>query len=184
MVKLVVIPLLIVVAAVVVSACTTSRTKYETATYSVSRAEGSFEIREYPALKVASTANSSPNESFMRLFRYIDGGNEKKEKISMTTPVIMADGEMNFVVPKTQQTDTPKPVNEKVLIKTLPAKRLAVYRYSGFGTKSNEVAGVQKLKTWLAENKLDYVDEHRVAYYDAPLTLPFLRRNEVMVPLK
>ena len=41
------------------------------------------------------------NRSFMRLFKFIGGTNESKQKISMTTPVFM-EGEQNnmaFVMP-------------------------------------------------------------------------------------
>lgn len=184
MTKLVIFLLLAAVIAVVVSACATSRNAYETAPYTVQRTEGDFEIRDYPALKVASTKRDGDNSSFMRLFRYIDGGNEQKEKISMTTPVLMANGEMNFVVPEKNKAAPPAPSGANVVIKTLAARRVAVYRYSGRASRSNEERGLQKLKDWLGENKQAYVDEPVVASYDPPWTLPGFRRNEVLLPLK
>jgi hypothetical protein len=56
-----------------------------------------------------------------------------------------------------------------------------VVRYSG---SSNENAIEQKtiqLKQWIAANDLTPVSEPRWAGYNPPWTLPFLRRNEVMM---
>ena len=161
-----------------------SRGSYETAPYKVTKSDGAFEIREYPSLTVASTNRGGDNDSFMKLFRYIDGANEQKEKISMTTPVFMENGEMSFVMPEKAKTGTPKPANQQVEIKTLPARKLAVYRYNGRATRANEQEAEKKLKAWLAENKLSHADDSVVAYYDPPWTLPPLRRNEVLIPLK
>ena len=95
------------VSAIGIAACATSRAGYETAPYKVIRADGAFEIREYPELKIATTPRDADNSSFMRLFRYIDGGNAAKEKISMTTPVFMMDGKMAFVVPESTKKTRP-----------------------------------------------------------------------------
>ena len=182
--KWVILILLAVATVVIVTACATSRAGYATAPYKVKSADGSFEIRDYAELKLASTGKGEDNKSFMQLFRYIDGENVKKEKISMTTPVFMDKEGMSFVLPETAKDNAPKPVSEGVKLKTMPARTMAVYTYSGFGSRSNEKQGITKLKAWLGEKKMDYVDEPAVAYYDPPWTLPFLRRNEVMVPLK
>ena len=69
----------LLIIALSIAACATSRAGYETAPYKVIRADGDFEIREYPELKIATTARDADNSSFMRLFRYIDGGNVAKE---------------------------------------------------------------------------------------------------------
>jgi hypothetical protein len=168
----------------VVSACATSRSNYGTASYKVARKDGSFEIRDYAELKLASTGKGEDNNSFRQLFRYIDGGNATKEKISMTTPVFMDKDGMSFVLPEKNKNNAPQPAAEAVVLKTMPARTMAVYGYTGFASKKSEKIALGELKTWLAANKLDFVDEPAVAYYDPPWTLPFLRRNEVMVPLK
>ena len=46
-----------------------SRTQYESAPYTVLRMEGSFEIRDYPALTVVETPMpDGDNQGFRRLF--------------------------------------------------------------------------------------------------------------------
>jgi hypothetical protein len=72
----------------------TSRTAYETAEYTVVKTDGKFEIREYPDLMMATTnmaldQRNGGDGSFSRLFRYITGANDGKQKIAMTTPVFM-----------------------------------------------------------------------------------------------
>jgi hypothetical protein len=167
-----------------VVACATSRAGYETAPYKVIRTDGSFEIREYPELKIATTARQGDDSSFMKLFRYIDGGNAAKEKIAMTTPVFMVDGKMAFVVPEKHQTATPAPASPQVVVDTMKAQRVAVYRFSGSRTKDSEPQALAKLNTWLQQNKLREAGAPFSAYYDPPWTPGPMRRNEVLVPVK
>lgn len=50
----------------------------ETPDYKVLAQDGKFEVREYPTLTLVRTA--SGDGDFMRLFRYISGGNEAEQK--------------------------------------------------------------------------------------------------------
>jgi DNA gyrase inhibitor GyrI len=167
-----------------VVACATSRAGYETAPFKVIRTDGSFEIREYPELKIATTARQGDDSSFMKLFRYIDGGNVAKEKIAMTTPVFMVDGKMAFVVPEKHQTATPVPASPQVVVDTMKAQRVAVYRFSGSRTKDSEPQALAKLNTWLQQNKLREAGTPFSAYYDPPWTPGPMRRTEVLIPVK
>jgi len=174
----------LLVIAFCIAACTTSRAGYETAPYTVIRADGDFEIREYPELKIATTARAGDDSSFMRLFRYIDGGNVPKEKIAMTTPVFMVEGKMAFVVPEKHKVDTPAPASPQVVVNTLKARRVAVLRFSGSRTKDSEPQALARLEAWMQANKLTEAGAPFSAYYDPPWTPGFMRRNEVLVPVK
>ncbi len=167
---------------ITVAACATSRAGYETAPYKVIRADGSFEIREYPELKIATTARQGDDSSFMKLFRYIDGGNEAKVKIAMTTPVFMVEGKMAFVLPEKQKASTPAPASDAIVIDTMKAQRVAVYRFSGSRTKDSEPQALARLKAWTQQNKLQEAGAPFSAYYDPPWTPGLMRRNEVLVP--
>jgi len=167
-----------------IAACATSRAGYETAPYTVIRTDGDFELREYPELKIATTARDADNSSFMRLFRYIDGGNVEKEKIAMTTPVFMVNGKMAFVVPEKHKAATPAPSSPQVIVDTLKAQRVAVLRFSGSRTKDSEPQAIAKLQAWMKQNKFTEAGAPFSAYYDPPWTPSFLRRNEVLVPVK
>ena len=74
--------------------------KYETQKYNVIKTMDNFEIRYYPP---TIKAKVSSNRNFSKLFQYISGNNEKKEKIAMTTPVYMSKKKekitMEFVMP-------------------------------------------------------------------------------------
>lgn len=166
-----------------VAACATSRAGYATAPYKVIRAEGAFEIREYPEISIVATERGRDGDSFMRLFRYIDGGNATKEKISMTTPVFMVDGKMAFVMPEKNQAAPPLPTSAQVKLDRMKAQQVAVYRYSGARSDKSEPAALKTLRAWMAENKWAEAGKPFAAYYDPPWTPGFLRRNEVLVPV-
>jgi hypothetical protein len=167
-----------------VAACATSRTGYATAPYKLSSADGAFEIREYPEISIVATDRGRDGDSFMRLFRYIDGGNETKEKISMTTPVFMVDGKMAFVMPEKHQSSPPSPTSAQVKLDRMKSQRVAVYRYSGARSEESEPAALKVLRAWMAENQWEEAGKPFAAYYDPPWTPGFLRRNEVLIPVK
>lgn len=172
------------VVALIVTACASSRSSYETAPYKVVRTEGDFEIREYPELRIATTERGKDNDGFMRLFRYISGGNVAQEKIAMTTPVFMVGDKMAFVVPAKHTASPPAPTSAAVKVDTLKAQRVAVLRYSGTRSASGESKALAKLQAWMQQHKLQPHGQPFSAYYDPPWTPGFMRRNELLVPVK
>jgi hypothetical protein len=123
---------------------------------------------------------------FMRLVRFISGGNETGEKIAMTAPVLTqragAAAGMSFVVPREVAAGgVPQPKESAVAIETLPATRYAVLRFSGGRNDANEAAALEKLRAWAAARGLATEGEPAFAYYDPPWIPGFLRRNEVML---
>jgi hypothetical protein len=72
-------------AALILVGCRTTRAGYESATCQVVRFSGNFAVRDYPALMVVETpmtrAGKDADGSFMRLFRFITGRNEAKQKL-------------------------------------------------------------------------------------------------------
>jgi hypothetical protein len=172
----------------------TARSGYESAEYSVTESDGEFEIREYPNLMLVTTEmqfeTQGDDGSFMRLFRYISGGNADEQKVSMTTPVFMqrdaqnVPGEMGFVIPrKVAEQGAPEPVGDAVELQQRRGGRFAVIRFAGrMDSKSLEEAEA-RLRAWLA--KSDLVGEEQVegAGYDPPWTPGPFRRNEVLIRL-
>lgn len=162
--------------------CTAMAT--ETPDYKVLSQDGKFEVREYPALTLVRT--TSGDGDFMRLFRYISGGNEAEQKIAMTAPVLMKhEGEdtgMSFIVPKDVAAGkVPAPKDAAVEMDDLPAGRFAVYRYSGGRNEANEQEALGKLRAWVDRQGLEVEGEPLFGYYDPPWIPPFMRRNEVML---
>ena len=165
-----------------------SRAATETPDYKVVRTDGKFEIRDYPALTIATTPmkEDGMNGGFGELFRFITGSNESSEKIEMTTPVLIDTAKekktMSFIMPKsTAEKGVPKPAGDAVNVGKMEASRFAVLRFSGGRTNENEVQAITSLKSWLTEQKLEAKGEPMFAYYDPPWTPVFMRRNEVLI---
>ena len=173
----------------------TARSAYESAEYTVLESDDSFEIREYPDLMLATTGMKSESQdedgSFMRLFGYISGENEPKQKVSMTTPVFMerdtadAEGQMGFVLPKqVVEQHIPDPTNDKVAIRKRAGGRFAVIRFAGRMDSEAVAASEDKLRNWMQEKGLVGNGEAELAGYDPPWTPGPLRRNEILIRLK
>jgi DNA gyrase inhibitor GyrI len=173
---------------------------YESAEYKVIESEGKLEVREYRDLMLAATTTKmdSPDSgnSFMKLFRYISGANEKKQKISMTTPVFMESQEdgaklqMGFVMPKQIATQgVPKPSVDQVQVRKRPGGRFAVVRFSGQMTEESVEESESKLRAWMESKGLVADDSSggdgvETAVYDSPFTPGPERRNELLIRLK
>ncbi len=110
----------------------------------------------------------------------------KSEKISMTAPVSMQQSagqwRMYFVMPSQYTLSTlPTPNNPAVTLRELPASRVAVLRFSGFAGEEKTAKKTSELLAWLNSKNITPIGEPELARYNPPWTLPFLRRNEVMV---
>jgi hypothetical protein len=182
--------LFVVVVVLAVAGCQVTRAAYESAAYRAVRSSGKFELRDYPALALAETpmsgSGSGDNGSFMRLFRFISGSNQPKQKISMTTPVLMSgsgtNATMAFVMPtKLKPAEVPKPADEQVQVREFEPGRFAVLRFSGGRNPANEARALERLRKWMQKEGLKELSPPIYGYFDPPWTLPFLRRNEVMI---
>ena len=169
-----------------------------------------IEIRQYEPMLVAKTPVTSMDEgtntAFRRLANYIFGQKTTKTEIGMTAPVVRSkqearDGEkigmtapvyrqqntdgqweMSFVMPSRYTMETiPKPVDSKITLEQVPARTVAVLRFSGFLNKENVDEKTRALKKWVAQSPYRAISSYRNAGYDPPLTIPFLRRNEILV---
>lgn len=178
--------------------------------YTVVRQDGAFELRRYAPYLLAETEVESGfmeagNVAFGRLFRYISGDNTARAEIAMTAPVEQAKrGEkiamtapveqareggvyrVAFVVPRKYDRDTvPQPTDPRVRIREVPARSIAVWRYSGRWTEENFREHERELRGKLAALglKAEPGDSAIIARYDAPFMPWFMRRNEVLIPV-
>jgi len=183
---------------------------YEEPKYQVIEKSGTFELRAYSPVIVAETlVDGSMDEAGKKGFRLIAGyifGNNKSnlggsEKISMTVPVVMAPKSekismtvpismqgnagkwrMYFVMPSKYTLDTlPVPNNSAVKLREVPAKNYAVLLFSGSSSEEKIAKKTEELLSWLQAKQIKPSGSPELARYNAPWTLPFLRRNEVMV---
>jgi hypothetical protein len=181
----------------------------EEAPYTILSDFGDFQIRLYPSLVVAETEveadyKASGSIGFNRLAGYIFGENIQKENVAMTVPVFrdqvseqiemtapvlqQQSGNkwvMSFVMPSAYNLNTlPTPKDDTVVIKEIPAKKVAVLRYSGSVTAELINAKSQLLSDWLKEHHYQQISKARAAFYDPPWTVPALRRNEVQIEIE
>lgn len=172
-----------------------ARAGYESAAYDVIESDGSIEIRQYPDLVVASTDSNfeakGNDGSFMRLFGYISGKNEAKQKIAMTTPVFMepgnttSKGKMSFVIPtEVANAGAPVPNASDVVISRREGGRYAVIRFSGVMDVKKSEAQELRLREWMKSRGLEGTGIAERAGYDPPFTPGVLRRNEVLIRIK
>ncbi len=166
--------------------------------YTVVKQEPPFEVRDYGALTVAETLvegdfDIAGSQGFRRVAGYIFGKNQnargESEKIAMTAPVTMEaqnqQWRLHFVMPQGLTLgNLPRPIDASVQLRELPAQRVAAVRFSGLTTAASIERQTQMLKDWLARNHLAFDDRPQGARYNGPFTLPWNRRNEILIPLK
>lgn len=157
--------------------------------------DSAYEIRRYdPYLAIRTRVDggmrASSGTAFRTLAGYIFGDNRSRATVAMTAPVTMApeagSTEMRFMIPSGYKRETvPEPADPRVEVIDVPAETVAVVRFTGLLTEEAVAECRRELEKWLAARE-DYVADgpYRVAGYDPPFTLPFLRRNEVMIPVK
>lgn len=170
----------------------TSRDAYESAEYSVLESDGSIELREYPDLMLATTTMGSRFQggdgSFGRLFQYISGNNEGKQKVAMTTPVFMepnseqGGGQMGFVIPKdVADSNIPEPASEQVQLTKRLGGKFAVIRFAGSIDSEMQQRQETMLRNWMDTREFSAGGEAEFASYDPPWTPGPFRRNEILI---
>lgn len=166
--------------------------------YEVISAEGPFEHRRYAGYLIAETELSgdfdvASRTGFRRVAGYIFGDNQapsgESRKIAMTAPVTVEpkrDGwRLHFVMPSEESLETlPKPNNPNVKIRRVPEHQMASVRFSGWTTESAVQEQTEKLRAWMKTSGLVEGGAPQVARYNDPFTLPWRRRNEILIPLK
>ena len=148
-----------------------------------------IEIRRYEPVVQAVTRLPDSAESsggFRILAGYIFGANDQEQKIAMTAPVQETLGverpEMAFTMPvEYALEDLPTPADGRVRLQIEPAKTVAVVRFSGWATLSRVSRYEQELRAVLNNNAIQVIGEASLNQYNPPWTLPFLRRNEIMI---
>ena len=110
----------------------------------------------------------------------------ESQKIAMTSPVAMQeqDGKwrVRFVMPSKYTMQTlPKPNNSEVSLIEVPMQTYGVIKFSGLTGEQKVADKTQALKTWMQGQNLKIIGDAEMARYDPPWTLPFMRRNEVMI---
>lgn len=165
----------------------------ETYPYVVVKKYDTFEIRNYEASLFTSVKlpmkayKEASGKGFSILAGYIFGGNETKEKISMTSPVSMSLEDsmtMMFLVPKKYSKESlPQPNQEQIEFREVPAKTVAAIRFGGWADDEKIATYQDKLKAALTAEGITYTKHFYFLGYNAPYEF-FNRKNEVIVELE
>ena len=167
-----------------------------------------FEIRQYSPLIVAQVEvpgdlSEASSAGFRLIANYIFGNNISvrdgglttaepvPEKIAMTVPVI-AEGKgdqktwlIQFVMPKQYTMDTlPKPNNSQVKLIPIGPQKLAVIRFTGFVGDDKVQEKTAELMAWIKSRNEIALGNPRLARYNPPWSIPWMRRNEILIPIQ
>lgn len=154
--------------------------------------------------------DDASNQGFRRIAGYIFGKNSvqsgESDKVAMTAPVTMqpvskkiamttpvtstpafntSDGEqwrVHFVMPSEYSMSTlPVPDNPQVILREVPGSYFAALRFSGLVSDKKRAERTAELLRWVKERNITVIGEPSLARYNPPWTLPFLRRNEILI---
>ncbi len=169
-----------------------------------------IEIRQYRPVIVAEAyvegdMASATKSGFRLIADYIFGNNRSvrasasrgSEKIAMTAPVSVepqgnaASASMQakrwrvqFTMPIGYSIATlPKPCHPAVKVREVAGKRCAVLMFSGFSGAEKTQEKTAELLDWLKAMNTETIAMPQLARYNPPWTLPFLRRNEILVEI-
>ena len=181
----------------------------EKAKYVVLDKEDDFELRQYEPQIVAETfvegsLEDVGNVGFRRLYDYISGNNKKKQSISMTAPVLQEAGSemiamtapvsqekkdnqwrITFLMPAEYTLETlPEPLDERVKLAKVPGRLVVAVRYSGTWSKAGYEENKALLEKYIRRRGFTITGATVWARYDPPFMPWFLRRNEVLIPVK
>ena len=174
--------------------------------YKIIKSEQNIEIRQYGPMIIAEVEVDGKREDAIRdgfrlIADYIFGNNtveqnismtapvQQKEKIAMTSPVQQQlagkSWQISFVMPSEYSMESlPVPNNKRVRLKEILAKKFVVIEFSGSNSNENVIGHENQLMKYIKANQINIVGSPKYAFYNAPLTLPLLRRNEVMIEIK
>lgn len=176
----------------------------------VVQSDGAIEIRAYPSMVVAEVTRQGDRDAAVRtgfrpLASYIFAKDrpgdsismtapvtQRREQIAMTAPVTQARSEyggpdtwtIRFIMPANYTLESlPESASSDIRLLDVPTSRKAVIRFPGVATDELLAKQESLLREWLRQQDLALVEPPTFAYYNAPFTPGFLRRNEVMFDL-
>lgn len=176
----------------------------------INRIGSEIEIRQYAPRVAAeytidiSGAENPRSGAFRAIAGYIFGANKGRKKIDMTSPVeVQSAGSkiamttpvevnksqqqmtMRFFMPSQYKlADLPQPTNPKVNLVEIPEATVAALVFSGSTDDQIIAAKKGELIKSLKSTSYKLNGEPTAYLYNPPWTIPFLRRNEVIVAVE
>lgn len=177
----------------------------ETPKYNIISSQDSIEVRLYEPMNIATVnVPGSRKESIKKGFRmladYIFGNNHIHKDIQMTAPVKQQSSkeitmtapvqqqqkgdvwQISFVMPSKYKIDElPIPNNKAVQIIEIPEQQFIAIQFSGTNSDENIDEHKELLSKYVKEKGINITGSYKYAFYNHPWTLPFMRRNEVLI---
>jgi hypothetical protein len=177
----------------------------------VDRIGSNIEIRKYaPRIAAEYTLDTQGSgnprgDAFRAIAGYIFGANKGRKtldmtspvemkpmgstKIAMTTPVEMNKSEqqmtMRFFMPAEYKlVDLPVPTNPRIKLIEIPEVIVAALTFSGSTAEESIATETERLLKQIKSSAYQPTGEPTAYLYNPPWTIPFLRRNEVIVSVK
>ena len=92
---------------------------------------------------------------------------------------------IHFVMPSAYtMASIPKPRNDAIQLREIPAKTFVVHQYSWLNTQHRVQQKIQSTLEWAQHKSLRVIGTPQLARYDPPWTLPMFKRNEIMVEIE
>jgi len=180
--------------------------------YTVLEKTPPFELRAYAPMilaevQVEGDLDEASSQGFRLIAGYIFGQNQVSEKIAMTVPVAVEEQApksakiamtapvniesnagkwtVSFVMPSEYTMESlPKPLNPRVQLRQIPAVKRAVIIFTGFNSENKVAEKTLELEEWMKSKNLQAVGVPKFARYNPPWSIPFLRRNEIMIDVR
>ncbi len=178
--------------------------KLEKPQYEVVQRFKDFELRNYKPylvaqVKVEGGFKRAGNNAFKLLAGYIFGDNKSvlkpeagNEKMKMTAPVNMMEVPntkdqyyVQFFMPTKYTRETlPIPNDDRVKIELMSGGLTAALKYSGTWSHKRYLRKLARLNTAIENQGFTTQGSAIFARYNSPFSLWFMRRNEVLIPVK
>ena len=159
--------------------------------YEVLQSCKKIELRLYEPFLVAEVECTGERKEAIRsgfriLANYIFGNNIASAKLPMSIPVtqqkIDKGWKIRFMLTQTTDLDDlPQPNTQLVKLLSISRKKFVAIRFSGIVSDEKIQRYTNQLREFAASHKWLLDDSVILAFYNPPWTLPFLRRNEVLV---
>lgn len=169
-----------------------SNQRIEEYPYEVINTYQSFEIRHYEealftSIRLNSTSyKQGSSKGFSILANYIFGGNDRKQRIAMTSPVTMTledNMRVMFMIPNSlERDDMPLPNDRLIDFILEPKKTLAVVTFGGWASDKKIAKYKSRLTEALSNEGIQHENKFFIFGYNPPYEI-FNRRNEVAVEI-
>ena len=167
---------------------------YKEPSFDILKKSKNIEVRLYKENIIAKTSVPIEDEKidismFRTLASYIFGENERRQRIPMTAPVTTIKNEetydMIFYMLNVENIDElPNPTNPNIEFEKLNLGKCVSISFSWLTNDFRVKYYKKQLKKYVEDNGYTAISPFMLNRYDSPWTLPWNRRNEILVKIK